>query len=153
MRAISLPADRAGGLLSAYKELAARTGLAPSSYLARVRSLRARGVISGFRAELHVAPAEPEQLRAVRNRLGGRTEIAQLQTSLVYAHRRTPIVQRSATAQLNETRSGRARKRTGFDPTPALAPAPPLRPFRSSRPLSRTAGSATVRTRTTRPRN
>ena len=130
---------------SSYKELAARTGLAPSSCLARVRSLRARGVISGFRAELdlrqlgrtlealiairlraparalqepfersllalpetlalfslagpddyllHVALAEPEQLRAfVRDRLSGRSEIAQLQTSLVYAHRRTPVV-------------------------------------------------------------
>ena len=37
------------------KELAARAGVAPSTCLERVRALRARGVISGYHAE--VAPA------------------------------------------------------------------------------------------------
>lgn len=37
------------------KELAARVGLAPSSCLQRVRSLRARGVVRGFRADVDPA--------------------------------------------------------------------------------------------------
>lgn len=38
-----------------YKELASLTGLAPSTCLERVRRLRARGVISGFGAEVDLA--------------------------------------------------------------------------------------------------
>jgi len=40
---------------SSYKELSALTGVAPSTCLERVRSLRERGVITGFRAELDLA--------------------------------------------------------------------------------------------------
>jgi DNA-binding Lrp family transcriptional regulator len=131
---------------TSYKELAALTGAAPSTCLERVRSLRARGVIRGFRAEidlrplgrklealiairfraharplvdpfveyvlalpetlglfnlagpddylLHVAVADTAQLRTfVLDRLGNRSEIAHLQTSLVYEHRTKPVVQ------------------------------------------------------------
>jgi DNA-binding Lrp family transcriptional regulator len=131
---------------TSYKELATLTGAAPSTCLERVRSLRARGVIRGFRAEidlrplgrklealiairfraharplvdpfveyvlalpetlglfnlagpddylLHVAVADTAQLRTfVLDRLGNRSEIAHLQTSLVYEHRTKPVVQ------------------------------------------------------------
>jgi DNA-binding Lrp family transcriptional regulator len=131
---------------ASYKELAALTGAAPSTCLERVRSLRGRGVIRGFRAEidlrplgrklealiairfraharplvdpfveyvlalpetlglfnlagpddylLHVAVADTAQLRTfVLDRLGNRSEIAHLQTSLVYEHRTKPVVQ------------------------------------------------------------
>ncbi len=37
-----------------YKQLSAVTGVAPSTCLERVRRLRARGVISGFRAEVNL---------------------------------------------------------------------------------------------------
>jgi DNA-binding Lrp family transcriptional regulator len=40
---------------SSYKELAARTGAAPSTCLERVRGLCGRGVIAGFRAEVDLA--------------------------------------------------------------------------------------------------
>ena len=131
---------------TSYKQLATLTGAAPSTCLERVRSLRARGVIRGFRAEidlrplgrklealiairfraharplvdpfveyvlalpetlglfnlagpddylLHVAVADTAQLRTfVLDRLGNRSEIAHLQTSLVYEHRTKPVVQ------------------------------------------------------------
>jgi DNA-binding Lrp family transcriptional regulator len=131
---------------TSYKDLAALTGAAPSTCLERVRSLRARGVIRGFRAEidlrplgrklealiairfraharalvdpfvdyvlalpetvalfnlagpddylLHVAVADTAQLRTfVLDRLGNRSEIAHLQTSLVYEHRTKHVVQ------------------------------------------------------------
>jgi DNA-binding Lrp family transcriptional regulator len=129
-----------------YKELAGRAGVAPSTCLERVRSLRARGVITGFRAEvelarvgrtlealvairfhshsrelaerfvdhvlslpetiglfnvtgeddylLHVAVADAEHLRGfVLDRLGTRSEVASVRTSLVFEHVRKAVIE------------------------------------------------------------
>ncbi|HEX9351588.1 MAG TPA: Lrp/AsnC family transcriptional regulator [Gaiellaceae bacterium] len=130
---------------TSYKELAALTGVAPSTCLERVRGLRARGVIAGFRAEvnlarlgrklealisirfrmhdrelvdtfveyllslpetvslfnvtgdddylLHVAVVDAEHLHAfVLDRLGVRSEVERVRTSIVYQHlRKHPI--------------------------------------------------------------
>ena len=128
-----------------YKELSGLTGVAPSTCLERVRTLRARGVIRGFRADLdlrllgrplealiairfrshsralvgpfveyvlslpetlelfniagpddyllHIAVTDTDHLRAFTlDRLGNRTEIGHLQTSLVYEHHPNPLV-------------------------------------------------------------
>src|SRR6266508_2560298 len=65
---------------TSYKELAALTGVAPSTCLERVRGLRARGVIAGFRAEVNLA------------RLGVRSEVERVRTAIVYQHlRKHPI--------------------------------------------------------------
>jgi DNA-binding Lrp family transcriptional regulator len=55
---------------TSYKDLAALTGVAPSTCLERVRSLRARGVIAGFRAELDLSKIgrDVEALIAIRVR-------------------------------------------------------------------------------------
>jgi DNA-binding Lrp family transcriptional regulator len=130
---------------SSYKDLAALTGVAPSTCLERVRGLRARGVIAGFRAEvdlaklgrrlealiairfrvhdrelvdpfvdyllslpetvslfnlagdddylLHVAVIDAAHLHAFTlERLGTRSEVERMRTSLVYTHlRKHPI--------------------------------------------------------------
>jgi DNA-binding Lrp family transcriptional regulator len=59
---------------TSYKELAALTGAAPSTCLERVRSLRGRGVIRGFRAEIDLRPLgrKLEALIAIRFRAHAR---------------------------------------------------------------------------------
>jgi DNA-binding Lrp family transcriptional regulator len=59
---------------TSYKELSALTGAAPSTCLERVRSLRARGVIRGFRAEIDLGPLgrKLEALIAIRLRAHAR---------------------------------------------------------------------------------
>jgi DNA-binding Lrp family transcriptional regulator len=59
---------------ASYKELAGLAGVAPSTCLERVRSLRARGVVRGFRAEVDLASlGRPlEALIAIRFRIHAR---------------------------------------------------------------------------------
>jgi DNA-binding Lrp family transcriptional regulator len=59
------------------RELAERVGLAPSSCLARVRSLRERGVVQGFHAEVDLAAlGRPLQaMVAIRLAAHARTQI------------------------------------------------------------------------------
>ena len=128
------------------KALAEQVGLAPSTCLARVRSLRARGVVRGFHAEVdpaalgrsaqalvavrvqphsrpvvesfwrhvlslsetlaifhvsgtddflvHVAVADTHALRDfVLDRLTSRPEVAHLETHLIFAQERNPVVE------------------------------------------------------------
>lgn len=60
------------------RELAARTGVAPSTALERVRRLRSRGVLRGYHADLDLAAlGRPVQaLIAIRIRRPSRTEVA-----------------------------------------------------------------------------
>jgi DNA-binding Lrp family transcriptional regulator len=131
---------------TSYKDLSSLVGVAPSTCLERVRALQARGVITGYRAEvdpasvgrklealiavrfrthdralvdpfveyvlslpetlglfnvsgeddylLHVAVADSDQLHGVvLDRLGVRSEVEHVRTSLVYRHLRKDAIE------------------------------------------------------------